>query len=97
MPGKPSADDDEDEDAPVETESGGASGGGGSDIAELLLDLTCATVKAAIMLAEADRETWDQCAGRMGALRSAIASLPSKPPPRKRVGFVPPKPTRKRR
>ena len=95
MPGKPSADDDED--APVETESGGASGGGGSDLAELLLDLTCATVKAAIMLAEADRETWDQCAGRMGALRSAIASLPSKPPPRKRVGFVPPKPTRKRR
>ena len=96
MRANPSADH-EDADLPVETESGGASPTGqGSDLGELLLDLTVAMVKATILLAEADRAAWDDLAPRLGFFRNALENFPRTPPPARRIGFVPPKPTRKR-
>lgn len=100
MPGRPSGDDEEedgDEDAPVETDTGSASPTAqGSDLGELLLDLTCAMVKASILLGEADAEAWKECAPRIEALRSAMLLFPTKAPKERRVGFEPPKPTRAR-
>jgi hypothetical protein len=89
-----SEDDDEDADVPVETDTGGASPTGhGSDLGELLLDLTVAIVKATILLAEADRDAWDELAPRLGFFRSALENFPSTPPPARRVGFVAPTPS----
>jgi hypothetical protein len=95
MPGRPSGeteDDEDDEDVPVETESGAANGAQGSDLGELLLDLTVALIKASILLSEADRSAWDDLAPRLRSLHAAIGAVPTDPPPARRVGFVAPTP-----
>jgi hypothetical protein len=80
---------DETEDAPVEALSGSVAGSGGADeLSGLLLELTVAAVKAAVLLSEADEDDWRAVSGRLNSFLSVVEGLPTSPRPRRRVGFT---------
>lgn len=78
----------EDVDDAVEPLPGGVAGSGGPDeLASLLLEMTCAATKAAVLLAEADDEDWKSVGGRLATFLLLVQQFPTSPRPRRRVGF----------
>ena len=66
---------------------GGASGDSGGELSALVLEMSCATVKLATLLQEADEREWRAVQPRLKTLRSLLGQLPDKPAPRRAVGF----------
>jgi hypothetical protein len=90
MPSDPEWDADEDE-VPVTALSGtpAAASGAVDQLADLLLELTLATLKAAVLLSEADENEWAVVSGRLHVFKTALNNLPDHPRPAKKIGFKP--------
>lgn len=84
-------DDYEDEDAPVEALPGAVAGSGGpEELAAGLLEMAAQGLKIAVLLAEADEDDWRAISGRLDTFLGIVGQFPTKPKPRRRVGFQPP-------
>jgi hypothetical protein len=85
---RPDSDDDDLLEEPLtDAMVGSAAGLGASVLAELLLDMTQATTKLAVLLAEADEEEFRLIRGRLMAYLALTQQLPSSPMRRATMGF----------
>lgn len=78
--------------SPLASDSGGV-----SELGDLLLALTGEVTKLAVQMSEIDADDLRKIRGRLGVFRKVVDQLPDTARPRRVIGFVPPKPKKRRR
>jgi molybdenum-dependent DNA-binding transcriptional regulator ModE len=83
------ADDFEDDPSNIQALSGGPPSGGADleGIGGLLIEIICALTKAHLLLADVDEDEMVLLRQKVAVLQTAASLLPSKAPPKRRVGF----------
>jgi hypothetical protein len=91
-------DDDDFEDAPVEALIGSVTPAGDtSDLGNVLLEMTGAAAKVAVLISELDEDEYRGIASRLAVFLSMVSRIPTTPRKKRRIGFVKPTPRTKRK
>lgn len=68
----------------------------GNDAANSILQLIAQVRVLEVLLLDAEENEFAAVARRLTMLKEAVAALPTKAPPRRKVGFAPPPPTKRK-